>query len=95
MHGHARARVGILANNASLVSLIAWSCMSEPSARARGRAHASRTAVHLYTVTGSKKGFSDVALFGETNFGRKVAKFGRAQNQRPKIRHGVEPSCAL
>jgi hypothetical protein len=44
---------------------------------------------------GPKKGYSAAALFGETNFGRKAAKFGRAQNQRPKIRHGVEPSCAL
>ena len=42
-----------------------------------------------------KKAYSAAALFGETNFGRKAAKFGRAQNQRPKIRHGVEPSCAL
>jgi hypothetical protein len=37
-----------------------------------------------------KKGYSAAAIFGETNFGRKAAKFGRAQNQCPKIRHGVE-----
>jgi hypothetical protein len=46
-------------------------------------------------VRPAKKAYSAAALFGETNFGRKAAKFGRAQNQRPKIRHGVEPSCAL
>jgi hypothetical protein len=47
------------------------------------------------TKVGYFMGYLAAAIIGKTNFGRKAAKFGRAQNQRPKIRHGVEPSCAL
>jgi hypothetical protein len=39
----------------------------------------------------TKKGYTAAAHFGKTNFGRKAAKSGRAPNQGPKNRHGVEP----